>query len=71
MKIFFFVMFNANYLVLARAFVLYFRIIKRPSFNYQKPRESIHKMNIYIAKERFVLLALLLFALYINHLILK
>lgn len=71
MKIFFFIMFNANYLILARAFVLYFRIVKKPAFNHQRPYESIHKMNIYRAKESLLLLALLLTAIYINYLILK
>lgn len=71
MKAFLLVIFNVNYFILARAFILYFRIIKRPSFDYQRPYESVHKMNIYIAKERFVLLALILVALYFNRLILK
>lgn len=71
MKAFLLVIFNVNYFILARAFVLYFRIIKRPSFDYQRPYESVHKMNIYRAKEALVLLALILVALYFNHLIIK
>lgn len=71
MKVFLFILFNVNYLILARAFVLYFRIVKRPSFDYQRPYDSIHKMNIYNAKEALVLLALLSTAIYINYLILK
>lgn len=71
MKVFLLIIFNVNYIVLARAFLMYFRTVKRPDFDYQKPYESIHKMNVFEVKENILHAVVILVSLYFNYLILK
>jgi hypothetical protein len=71
MKIFLFILFNVNYLLLARAFVLYYRIVKRPVYASKYPFSYIKAMKTFEIKEKINIFILTAFAFYINYLILN